>query len=405
MQAKKFLSLIYVPFLLLFSFGCSDENVAPQFENIVSYDLIGSISKEEVNERFCNNSLIKDFVNFEVEAYKITYMTPNFDGTMVEASGLVLIPQVQGSAKLTSFQHSTLAKSPDPAIDQEDRAPSYLSAENAEIYLSAVLYAANGYLISAPDYIGYGSTGDMFHPYEHAQTTATTSFDMLVATKELTEFLEVNLTDELYLLGYSQGGNSTMALHKYIEENHSSDFTITRSAMGAGAYHKTAVGDYIFNFEGDLGFPLYLYLWVMDTYDKVYLQRGLAYYLNAPYAQEVINGGYFAISNTSPQEVFTEEFIAEINDPESDFNVALADNDIYDWKANAPIKLYHSLEDNLVPYFNSKDAFDAMKARGSTEVLLETYTYNSSVEPDEIHGAGGTKFFSDVISKYFRFGI
>lgn len=405
MQAKKFLSLIYIPVLLLFFTACSDENVAPPFESIISYELIQSISKEEVNQRFGNDPLIGGLINFDVEAYKVTYMTPNFDQTMVEASGLVLIPQVQGAAKLTSFQHSTLAKSPNPAIDQEDRAPSYLSAENAEIYLSAVLYAANGYLISAPDYIGYGSTGDMFHPYEHAQTTATTSFDMLVATKELVEFLEVNLTDELYLLGYSQGGNSTMALHKYIEKNHSDEFQITRSAMGAGAYNKTAVGDYIFNFEGDLGFPLYLYLWVMDTYDKIYLQRGLAYYLNAPYAAEVEAGGYFAISNTSPLEVFTEQFIAEINDPDSDFTDALADNDIYDWKAIAPIKLFHSREDNLVPYFNSVDAFEAMNAKGSTEVLLETYTYNDSVQPDEIHGAGGAEFFRDVISQYFRFGI
>ncbi len=407
MQAKKFLQLLSFLFVFILFFSCSDDTLEPQenFENIISYELIETITADEVKARFGNNTFISDIANFDVEAYKITYSTPNYDGTMVEASGLVLIPEVPGSVKLTSFQHSTLAKDANPQIDQEHRAPSYLSSESAEIYLSAVLYASNGYLISAADYIGYGSTKDMFHPYEHAQTAATTSFDMLVATKELAEFLEVSLTDDLFLMGYSQGGNSTMALHKYIEENYLEEYPITRSAMGAGAYHKTAVGDYIFNFEGEIGLSLSLYLWVLDSYDRIYTQKGLAYYLNEPYATEVLENGYYAISSTNPEIVFTEEFIKEINDPSSDFSAALADNDIHDWRAEAPIKLFHSRDDNLVPYFNSVDAFENMTANGSTEILFETYTFGADVEPGEIHGRGGAEFFTDVISLYFRFGL
>lgn len=416
MQFNKFLRLIFVLLSTVFILSCDNSEMEDElendfpFEHVVSYEFLDSISTDEISARFGGNNLASGFINFDITAHKITYMTENYDGTEVEASGLVLIPIVSGSSKLTSFQHSTLAKDPNPEIDQEERAPSYLPQNNAEIHLSAALFASNGYMISAPDYIGYGSTGDMFHPYEHAQTTATTSYDMLIAAREYAEFLEVKLrtegdteVEELYLLGYSQGGNSTMALHKYIEENHSEEFDIVKSAMGAGAYHKTAVGDYIFNFEGELGFPISLYLWVMDTYDRVYLQRGMSYYLQEPFATEVADNGYFAISNTNPQEVFTEEFIAEINDPNSEFRAALADNDIHNWKAEAPIKLFHSREDALVPYFNSVDAFEGMNAMGSTEVLLETYEFGGDVNPEDIHGLGGGRFFSDVISNYFRF--
>ncbi len=407
MQAKKFLQLFSVLFVFVFLTSCKDDNIDPQdnFEHIISYELLETITAEEVKERFGDNTLISQIANFDVDAYKVLYFTPNYDGTMVEASGLVLIPEVPGSVKLTSFQHSTLAKSDDPAIDQEYRAPSYLSEESAEIYLSAVLYASNGYLISAADYIGYGATKEMFHPYEHAQTAATTSFDMLEAAKELADFLDISLTEELFLMGYSQGGNSTMALHKYIEENYLEEYPITRSAMGAGAYHKTAVGEYIFNFEGEIGLSLSLYLWVLDSYDRIYLERGLSYYLNEPYSTEVSQNGYYAISNTNPEVVFTEEFITEINDPASEFRAALADNDIHNWKAEAPIKLFHSRDDNLVPYFNSEDAFENMRANGSTTVLLETYTFGAEVPASEIHGRGGAEFFTDVISLYFRFGI
>jgi predicted esterase len=416
MQSSKFLRLFSFILLPVFFFSCdnSDDELEDEFDfqHVVSYEFLDSISTDDISTRFGGNNLVSGFVNFDITAHKITYMTENFDGTEVEASGLVLIPIVRGSAKLTSFQHSTLAKDPNPAVDQENRAPSYLPENNAEIHLSAALFASNGYMISAPDYIGYGSTGDMFHPYEHAQTTATSSYDMLIAAREYAEFLDVNMrtegeteVEELYLLGYSQGGNSTMALHKYIQENHNEQFKIVQSAMGAGAYHKTAVGDYIFNFEGELGFPISLYLWVMDTYDRVYLQKGLGYYLKEPFATEVSENGYFAISSTNPQEIFTDDFIAEVNDPNSEFSAALADNNVHDWRAEAPIKLYHSREDGLVPYFNSVDAFENMTANGSEEVLFETYEFGSDVPVEDIHGAGGGRFFSDVISRYFASGI
>lgn len=418
MQSNKFLRLFFFFSLPLFFWACDNDEMEDELENevefefqhVVSYEFLDSISSDEISARFGGNNLAAGFINYNITAHKITYMTENFDGSEVEASGLILIPVVSGSSKLTSFQHSTLVKDPNPQFDQEDRAPSYLPVNNAEVYLSAALYASNGYYISAPDYIGYGSTGDLFHSYEHVKTTATTSYDMLVAAREYAEFLEVKIKtnidteeEELYLIGYSQGGNSTMALHKYIEENHSDVFTVTRSAMGAGAYHKTAVGDFIFNFDGELGY-IGLYLWVMDSYDRVYLQRGMEYYLNEPYATKVKEEGYFSLETTNPQVIFTEEFIAEINDPNSEFSAALADNDIHDWKAEAPIKLYHHENDPLVPYFNSVDAYNNMTANGSTEILFKTYT-RSYDDVSQIHGGTGGEFFAEVISLYFRSGI
>lgn len=418
MQSTKIIRLFFLSSIALFFWACDNNKIDDELDNdfefqyVVSYEFLDSISTEEISARFAENRFADGFINFDITAHKITYMTKNYDGTEVEASGLILIPVVQGSSKLTSFQHSTLAKDSNPAIDQEKRAPSYLPTDNDEIYLSAALFAANGYYISAADYIGYGSTADMFHPYEHAQTAATTSYDMLVAAKEYAEFLDVKLkanadtgVEDLYLLGYSQGGNSTMALHKYIEENKSDDFTITRSAMGAGAYHKSAVGDYIFNFEGEIGLPISLYLWVLDTYDRVYAKKGMSFYLNEPYATEVKNSGYFAISNTNPADVFTDDFLTEINNPNGAISKALADNDIYDWKAEAPIKLFHSKNDQLVPYFNSEDAYESMTAKGSTEILFDSYTFGADVNPNDIHGKGGARFFGDVISTYFRTGL
>jgi dipeptidyl aminopeptidase/acylaminoacyl peptidase len=49
---------------------------------------------------------------------------------------------------------------------------------------------------------------------------------------------------------------------------------------------------------------------------------------------------------------------------------AFRDNDIYDWKPKAPLALFHGTADDYVPYFNSEDAYKAMRARGATQVSL-----------------------------------
>lgn len=397
MQKLRFSAIVFYGLAIFFLASCSDSVEGPDFDYIISYELADEISEEEIKERFDNDLTIESFISFDVNAYTLTYMTENYDGEMVEASGLVLIPQREGTSSMVSFQHSTLVKSPVAGIDQEANAPSYLSAGNSEMYLSAPLYASHGYIISAADYIGYGSTKDLFHPYEHAETTAKSSFDMLRAAYELVDHLEVKRNDELRLVGYSQGGNATMALHKYIEENHSSEFTITESAMGAGAYHKTALGDYIFNYEGSIGLPMYLYLWVLDSYDRVYTQRGMSYYLKAEYASEVEGGNYTNLSSTDPDVIFSESFLAEVANPESSaLYAALADNDIHDWSPQAPIYLYHSRNDDLVPYFNSVDALEAISSNGS-EIDLTTYEFEENSNPGIVHGQGGGQFFADVL--------
>ncbi|UOQ73603.1 alpha/beta hydrolase family protein [Hymenobacter cellulosilyticus] len=49
---------------------------------------------------------------------------------------------------------------------------------------------------------------------------------------------------------------------------------------------------------------------------------------------------------------------------------AFRDNDIYDWQPKAPLALFHGTADDYVPFFNSQDAYNAMKARGATQVTL-----------------------------------
>ena len=74
---------------------------------------------------------------------------------------------------------------------------------------------------------------------------------------------------------------------------------------------------------------------------------------------------------TQQSQLFANGFRqAVLNNPDAALTAAVADNDIYDWKPQGPLALFHGTADDYVPFFNSQDAYDAMEKRGATQVQL-----------------------------------
>ena len=96
-------------------------------------------------------------------------------------------------------------------------------------------YASQGYAVVAADYLGYGDSTE-YHPYIHADSEATAAADALRAAKQAARNLGFEFDGKLFLSGYSQGGHATMALHRYLQEELNSEFTVSASAPMAGPY-------------------------------------------------------------------------------------------------------------------------------------------------------------------------
>nr|WP_262908683.1 lipase family protein [Hymenobacter translucens] len=351
------------------SAGCTKNEVAAPVEaakaetHLVSATLIGEYSPATLAGRVSGLPMAAQLVRYPVRAYKLTYTTLNTDGRKITASGALLLPVTTQSLPLLSYQHGTIQPADEP------RAPSYYTT-GGEVWSAVSVLASTGYVVSAPDYIGYGASKDHPHPYEHAPSLASASLDMLRAAREFCEKEKVTLNQKNFLLGYSEGGFATMALHKLIEEKHAAEFTVTASAPGAGAYHKTAFARYILDSDQSLDF-LTSYVWVLDTYNRVYaINRPLPFYFNQPYANQLQANPLAAVSR-QPKELFTAGFRQGVlNGTDQAMLAAFRDNDIHDWQPKAPLALFHGTADDYVPYFNSENAYRAMRARGATQVEL-----------------------------------
>ena len=322
-----------------------------------------------------------------IEAYKIKYKTTDVDGSEIVASGVVFVPQGDAEMPIVSYQHGT--------ISNNDNAPSNVESLGNDEYTIMAAFSSFGFVVSMPDYIGYGASVASEHPYEHGNSLGSTSYDMLKATKEFLTNEEVKANNKLFLLGYSEGGYATLALQKYLEDK--GDLSITHSLPSAGAYNKTEFSKNILNQNIELP-HMANYLWVLYTYNRIYenLRRPWSDYVLAPYAEILININSREITQisldkfeTNPQKLFTSDFLKNLNDgTDKAFLSALSDNDLLDWTPIAPITFYHGTEDQFVYPLNSISAAATLKEK-STEV---TYVPMEG----ENHYTGSIEYFKRV---------
>jgi hypothetical protein len=346
-------------------FSCKKDNAKPDNKYLVESTLLATVNQSYIITMASlyseiNNALASKELH-DVKVYKIVYKTKNVEGNEILASGALIVPVTDASMPILSYQHGTLTKYTD--------APSEYNT-GAETKLVCTILASAGYIISVPDYLGYGKSSDYPHPYEHAKTLASASFDMLMATKEFIAENDIQTSEKLFITGYSEGGFATMALHKYIQEN--SDLSITMSAPGSGAYNKTAFAKDILGRNENLAF-LPEFMWVLYTYNRIYgLNRPWSQYVNesdATILNAITDPFTYGDANISdnPNDLFTTSFIdGVVNETDNGFIAALADNDIFNWKPNAPVTLYYGIVDDYVFPLNSITAYDAMYAKGAT---------------------------------------
>ena len=129
--------------------------------------LLGSIPAADIAAALSDReSLVEGVVpRYSVTAYRLEYLTSDADGNEVRASGLVSVPQKPAGATspVLGYQHGTLFR--------DAEAPS----NNAVASEVAVVLASLGYIVLAPDYVGFGASKGTPHPYLLAAPSAAAS--------------------------------------------------------------------------------------------------------------------------------------------------------------------------------------------------------------------------------------
>ena len=179
-----------------------------------------------------------------ITVYHLTYDTADPKGNITPASGVLMVPSGGDSActgprPVLLYAHGT-------TTDRNFDIAQLSASDNAEGVLLAAVFAAEGYIVVAPNYVGYGSSTLGYHPYLVADQQSKDMIDSLVAARAALPTADVPGSSDggkLFVTGYSQGGYVAMATHRAMQ---SGGMTVTASAPMSGPYALAAFGDAIF---------------------------------------------------------------------------------------------------------------------------------------------------------------
>ena len=329
-----------------------------------------------------NDSLVYQPADYQITVTRLTYQTKLEDGTPITASGVVYMPDQLKSPNQTypliSYQH--------PTAFSNAEAPSGSNFTVAS-FSYPIYFATHGYIVACPDYIGYGAADGVPHRYEHRETLAQATVDMLRATKEFlaNTHKDANWNKQLFLAGYSEGGYASLAAQQMINEQYTNTLPLAGSSCGAGPYAMAAFFDYITHNPTVGQVANYLYVWQTLTYNRIYgLNKPISYFFKSPYAEQITQSLDNARQITASfDQICTNQFMADVRDPSSAFGKALADGDIMNWDTSTPTLLIHSQQDEIIPYLTSQKTYLSLRSYGSNNLNLLTFQAGYHV-PTEI---------------------
>ena len=193
-----------------------------------------------------------------VRVEKLLYATIAADGSAATASGALFLPSgsaaiCQGGRPILLYAHGT---SSDRAYDLSALTNTQQSA-HAEAMLLAALFVSRGYIVVAPNYVGYDSSDQSVHPYLVARQQSQEMLDVLTAAREdLMRLHNAGVYDrgQLFVTGYSEGGYVAMATLHALDARGT---PATAAAPMSGPYALGAFSDAMFLGQVTLGATVY----------------------------------------------------------------------------------------------------------------------------------------------------
>ncbi|WP_276497673.1 lipase family protein [Pontibacter litorisediminis] len=319
-------------------------------------------------------------IKYGISVYRLVYHT-TYLGQEIKASGLVCLPQnMTTPAPVISAQHGT-------NFAHRDAPSNFEGLSGFEFFASA------GYVMLVPDYIGFGESKNILHPYYDQKHSALAVVDMIKAAKTLCKEKAVPVSEKLFLVGYSEGGYVTLAAQKEIETNPAHGLKVTASAAGAGGYDMVEMLSLVKSGKA-YSYPAYL-AYVLQAYNITNKwNRPMSDFFQEPYASKM--PGLFDGSKSGsainreltkdPKALFNPAFFAALQDNQQELALkkALQANSFYDWVPQSPTRLYHGTADEVVPFSNSQKTYDRFIAGGAKQLEflpIEGKGHGSAFEP------------------------
>jgi len=356
-------------------------------------------------------------ITYTLDMQKITYQSVGADGLPHTMTGLLILPRevfgARPSVPILMYQHGTepfRLYSPSQYLLHMDRPADY-----PEVMVAAAI-AASGYAVAMTDYEGLGDNTSP-QPYVNGAVLARQVIDMLRASRDRIAATSspCSWNNQLFLMGYSEGGYVTMTTTRELQIRNSTEFTVTAAAALSGPHDLSGTMRTLMLSNSTSKAPYFL-PFLLTGYNYSYGGQSSIFNAASALGPSFINSlpPLFTGSTTSdkiseamgmtfspaslivPKSVLSTTFTTLLNSDTaagSAYSFMFQNDSFRDprnagtttWRPMVPLRMYHHQSDELVPYSNSQVAFDAFSSAGSkrhggtgpgVELVRETVSLN-----------------------------
>ena len=283
-MTRGLLSLAIASSLLLV--GCNDddnERFVESPSSSASAKFVKTFTANDINSGLGLGSTATPAAKCGVTIEKVSYDTKGAADEDTNATAALMLPtgdaaECKGDRPVLLYAHGTTT----------DKGYDFAQVGNTdnpavgEANLIAANFAAQGYIVVAPNYAGYDDSKLDYHPYLVAQQQSTDMVDALDSARSIIErkkrandasYSKIDDSGKLFIAGYSQGGYVTMATARLLE---SQKKTVTAIAPSSGPYALAAFGDEIFMGNVNIGasrFAPLLGIGLQAKYGNIYTKK------------------------------------------------------------------------------------------------------------------------------------
>lgn len=190
-----------------------------------------------------------------VDLRYLEYRTIGGQGEATNATAAIMVPSgtdaaCNGPRPVVLYAHGT-TPARDYNIARWTDAAQPAASEGLTV---AALFAAQGFIVVAPNYVGYDKSTLTYHPYLNGDQQGKDMVDALIAARRTFSLINADDAGSLFVTGYSQGGYVAMAAHRELQATGKS---VTASAPLSAPAAISLLTDYSFSGWPALGSTLF----------------------------------------------------------------------------------------------------------------------------------------------------
>jgi len=353
----------------LFFIGCgSSSSNSTEDSGIKGGEMVVDFSASRMKKLLVDQGMIteKETV-FGYKAYKIPYITTDDRSLELNASGLLVIPTgvpsivEESGLSMVSDGHGAIFKNIDaPTV----HASTYGTPTGAPILLTSI----GGFATLQADYIGFGDSNRHYHPSGLKKSSANSVVDFIKQVKIFAKENNIKLNQQLFLTGFSEGGYTTMASLKKVEEE-VTNLSVSMAIPMASTYSmkKRSDKELLINPASDAN-TAYAYARAYDI--------ELSSIFNEPYLSRIPT----LFDGTNSMEEINKQLTTKATGEGGLFNETISDadwlkkaiveNSVGSWGAETTIRLINCEGDEVAPFSEANVTIGEMREMGAENIEI-----------------------------------